>query len=172
MQLIKKGTKKVTLAIGDGGNDVSMIQMAHVGVGIHGKEGLQAARASDYSFASTSHSPQSLHCNLTHFFTRIQVPAALVVRARQTVVPPHCLCGVVLLPQVTLHCLHSSFVSCNIILLFIVGKTDLFCKALRSIRATQATPSSTRSHSSRTMSSSLASRSCSTRWIRTSRTKL
>ncbi|KNC69824.1 hypothetical protein SARC_17657, partial [Sphaeroforma arctica JP610] len=40
-----------TLAVGDGGNDVSMIQTAHVGVAIYGKEGLQAARASDYSIA-------------------------------------------------------------------------------------------------------------------------
>lgn len=39
-----------TLAIGDGGNDVKMIQEAHVGVGISGQEGLQAARASDFSF--------------------------------------------------------------------------------------------------------------------------
>jgi P-type E1-E2 ATPase len=38
----------MTLAIGDGGNDVSMIQKGHVGVGIRGKEGLQAARAADY----------------------------------------------------------------------------------------------------------------------------
>ena len=39
----------VTLAIGDGANDVSMIQAAHIGVGISGKEGLQAARAADYA---------------------------------------------------------------------------------------------------------------------------
>ncbi|CAN6454373.1 unnamed protein product [Victoria cruziana] len=38
-----------TLAIGDGGNDVRMIQQADVGVGISGREGLQAARAADYS---------------------------------------------------------------------------------------------------------------------------
>eukprot|EP00667_Euglena_gracilis_P000593 EG_transcript_593 len=40
-----------TLAIGDGGNDVAMLQEADVGVGISGKEGLQAARAADYSIA-------------------------------------------------------------------------------------------------------------------------
>lgn len=37
------------LAIGDGANDVSMIQAADIGVGISGKEGLQAVMASDYS---------------------------------------------------------------------------------------------------------------------------
>jgi phospholipid-translocating ATPase len=41
----------ITLAIGDGGNDIAMIQEAHVGVGISGKEGLQAARVADYSIA-------------------------------------------------------------------------------------------------------------------------
>ena len=41
----------VTLAIGDGANDVSMIQAAHVGVGISGEEGLQAARSSDFAIA-------------------------------------------------------------------------------------------------------------------------
>ncbi|KAF1328557.1 P-type atpase, partial [Globisporangium splendens] len=38
----------ITLAIGDGANDVSVIQTAHVGVGICGKEGVQAVNASDY----------------------------------------------------------------------------------------------------------------------------
>lgn len=41
----------ITLAIGDGANDIAMIQEAHVGIGITGKEGLQAARNSDYSIA-------------------------------------------------------------------------------------------------------------------------
>lgn len=44
-----------TLAIGDGGNDVSMIQEAHVGVGIYGKEGTQAARAADYAISEFRH---------------------------------------------------------------------------------------------------------------------
>lgn len=39
----------VTLAIGDGANDVSMIQAAHVGIGISGQEGLQAARSADFA---------------------------------------------------------------------------------------------------------------------------
>lgn len=41
----------ITLAIGDGANDIAMIQEAHLGIGITGKEGLQAARVSDYSIA-------------------------------------------------------------------------------------------------------------------------
>ena len=40
---------KTTLAIGDGGNDVGMIQVAHVGIGINGLEGTQAARSADFS---------------------------------------------------------------------------------------------------------------------------
>lgn len=46
----------MTLAIGDGANDVAMIQKAHVGIGISGVEGLQAACASDYSIAQVSKS--------------------------------------------------------------------------------------------------------------------
>ncbi|RDW88750.1 hypothetical protein BP6252_00782 [Coleophoma cylindrospora] len=46
-----KVKKSVTMAIGDGANDIAMIQEAHVGVGISGKEGLQAARTSDYAIA-------------------------------------------------------------------------------------------------------------------------
>lgn len=51
VKLVRDNLKTITLAIGDGANDVSMIQAAHVGVGISGEEGLQAARASDYSIA-------------------------------------------------------------------------------------------------------------------------
>ena len=41
VELIKDSEHSVTLAIGDGANDVSMIQMANVGVGIAGREGMQ-----------------------------------------------------------------------------------------------------------------------------------
>lgn len=51
VELVTKHTKAVSLAIGDGANDVAMIQKANVGVGISGVEGLQAACASDYSIA-------------------------------------------------------------------------------------------------------------------------
>ncbi|OVA11949.1 Cation-transporting P-type ATPase [Macleaya cordata] len=49
--LVKKGAGKITLSIGDGANDVSMIQAAHVGVGISGLEGMQAVMASDFAIA-------------------------------------------------------------------------------------------------------------------------
>eukprot|EP01062_Namystynia_karyoxenos_P061846 TRINITY_DN5451_c0_g2_i1.p1 TRINITY_DN5451_c0_g2~~TRINITY_DN5451_c0_g2_i1.p1 ORF type:complete len:1429 (+),score=548.54 TRINITY_DN5451_c0_g2_i1:155-4441(+) len=49
VKLVKEGLGKVTLSIGDGANDVAMITEAHVGIGISGLEGLQAARAADYS---------------------------------------------------------------------------------------------------------------------------
>ena len=53
--LVQEYTGKVVLAIGDGGNDVSMIQQSHVGVGIKGREGNQAARASDYALPQFQH---------------------------------------------------------------------------------------------------------------------
>lgn len=50
VKLVKKYQKQsILLAIGDGANDVSMIQAAHIGVGISGLEGLQAARSADVS---------------------------------------------------------------------------------------------------------------------------
>ncbi|KAJ2992991.1 hypothetical protein HDV02_002716 [Globomyces sp. JEL0801] len=52
VKLVKNNVAgSVTLAIGDGANDVSMIQAAHVGVGISGQEGLQAARSADFAIA-------------------------------------------------------------------------------------------------------------------------
>lgn len=51
VQLVKELTKEVTLAIGDGANDVAMIRTANIGVGISGSEGLQAAHAADYTIS-------------------------------------------------------------------------------------------------------------------------
>ena len=50
IQKMKRFDKKaVTLAIGDGGNDVSMIMEANIGIGIYGEEGMSAVQASDFS---------------------------------------------------------------------------------------------------------------------------
>jgi P-type E1-E2 ATPase len=49
--LAKRNGPWITVAIGDGANDVSMIQEAHIGVGIRGKEGTQAVRSADYAIS-------------------------------------------------------------------------------------------------------------------------
>lgn len=46
-RLVKEGTKKTTLAIGDGANDVGMIQEADIGIGISGVEGMQVSKISN-----------------------------------------------------------------------------------------------------------------------------
>ncbi|KAJ3147233.1 hypothetical protein HDU86_008069 [Geranomyces michiganensis] len=51
VRLVKRGKDVMCAAIGDGANDVSMIQEAHIGIGISGQEGLQAALAADYVIA-------------------------------------------------------------------------------------------------------------------------
>ncbi|KAF8977701.1 hypothetical protein BGZ46_007178 [Entomortierella lignicola] len=51
VKLVKRNLNAILLAIGDGANDVSMIQAAHVGVGISGLEGLQAARSADFAIS-------------------------------------------------------------------------------------------------------------------------
>ncbi|KAG0668053.1 aminophospholipid translocase [Maudiozyma exigua] len=51
VKMVKRKTSSLLLAIGDGANDVSMIQAAHVGVGISGMEGMQAARSADIAVA-------------------------------------------------------------------------------------------------------------------------
>uniref|UniRef100_A0A6B2KWZ0 Phospholipid-transporting ATPase n=1 Tax=Arcella intermedia TaxID=1963864 RepID=A0A6B2KWZ0_9EUKA len=55
VRLIKRGTGKITLSIGDGANDVSMLQEAHIGVGIWGEEGTQAAQNADYAIRLFKH---------------------------------------------------------------------------------------------------------------------
>ena len=51
VDLVTSNTTAVTLAIGDGANDIAIIQKAHIDIDISGVEGLQAACASDYSIA-------------------------------------------------------------------------------------------------------------------------
>ena len=54
-KLIRSHPKKRVCCIGDGGNDVSMIQAADIGVGIVGKEGRQASLAADFSIVQFCH---------------------------------------------------------------------------------------------------------------------
>ena len=69
--LVRENLNAISLAIGDGANDVSMIQAAHVGVGISGEEGLQAARASDYSIAQFRYLQRLLLIHGRHSYRRI-----------------------------------------------------------------------------------------------------
>uniref|UniRef100_A0A452GKR4 Phospholipid-transporting ATPase n=1 Tax=Gopherus agassizii TaxID=38772 RepID=A0A452GKR4_9SAUR len=55
VKLVRDKLKAMTLAIGDGANDVSMIQVADVGVGISGPEGMQAVMASDFAVPRFRH---------------------------------------------------------------------------------------------------------------------
>lgn len=49
VKMVKEYINKITLGIGDGANDVNMIQEADIGIGLYGKEGLRAVQASDYA---------------------------------------------------------------------------------------------------------------------------
>ncbi|XP_069104110.1 phospholipid-transporting ATPase IF-like isoform X3 [Argopecten irradians] len=72
VKLIKNSkTSPVTAAIGDGANDVSMIQEAHVGLGIMGKEGRQAVRNSDYAFAKFRFLKRAILVHGNYYYTRL-----------------------------------------------------------------------------------------------------
>lgn len=55
-KLLSHSLGKVVMAVGDGGNDVGMIQIAHIGVGVLGKEGNQAALAADFNITQFRYS--------------------------------------------------------------------------------------------------------------------
>ncbi|XP_051774519.1 phospholipid-transporting ATPase 11C isoform X2 [Ctenopharyngodon idella] len=61
----------ITLSIGDGANDVSMILEAHVGIGIKGKEGRQAVRNSDYAIPKLKHLKKLLLAHGHLYYVRI-----------------------------------------------------------------------------------------------------
>uniref|UniRef100_A0A8C6PDV1 Phospholipid-transporting ATPase n=1 Tax=Nothobranchius furzeri TaxID=105023 RepID=A0A8C6PDV1_NOTFU len=74
-QIVKmiKASKEhpITLAVGDGANDVSMILEAHVGIGIMGKEGRQAVRNSDYAIPKFKHLKKMLLVHGHYYYIRI-----------------------------------------------------------------------------------------------------
>jgi phospholipid-translocating ATPase len=74
VRLIKKSKEKpMTAAIGDGANDVSMIQEAHVGLGIFGKEGRNAARCADFAFSKFKYTRRLLLVHGYLYYTRASV---------------------------------------------------------------------------------------------------
>ncbi|XP_061655264.1 phospholipid-transporting ATPase IH isoform X1 [Phyllopteryx taeniolatus] len=72
VKLIKASKEHpITLAIGDGANDVSMILEAHVGIGLMGKEGRQAVRNSDYAIPKFKHLKKILLVHGHYYYIRI-----------------------------------------------------------------------------------------------------
>jgi len=64
---------RITLAIGDGANDVAMIQGAHVGVAVRGKEGRQAVQACDVAISQFRFLVPLLHCHGRRAYRRVAV---------------------------------------------------------------------------------------------------
>ena len=74
VKLIKSSkAKPMTAAIGDGANDVSMIQEAHVGIGIFGKEGRSAALSADFAFAKFKFLKRALLVHGYLYYTRAAI---------------------------------------------------------------------------------------------------
>ncbi|XP_053497541.1 phospholipid-transporting ATPase VB isoform X1 [Ictalurus furcatus] len=69
--LLRDSLKVMTLAIGDGANDVNMIQAADVGVGISGQEGMQAVMASDFAISRFKHLKKLLLVHGHSCYTRL-----------------------------------------------------------------------------------------------------
>ncbi|XP_060743448.1 phospholipid-transporting ATPase VB [Tachysurus vachellii] len=69
--LLRDRLKVMTLAIGDGANDVNMIQAADVGVGISGQEGMQAVMASDFAISRFKHLKKLLLVHGHSCYTRL-----------------------------------------------------------------------------------------------------
>ena len=80
VKYMKKFTNgKVTLAIGDGANDVNMIQSADVGFGLMGKEGNQAAAFADYAIPRFKDLRRMLFWHGRSYGVRIQVFVMMVI---------------------------------------------------------------------------------------------
>ncbi|KFO79234.1 putative phospholipid-transporting ATPase VB [Cuculus canorus] len=71
VKLVRRQLKAMTLSIGDGANDVSMIQAADVGIGISGQEGMQAVMASDFAISRFKHLKKLLLVHGHWCYTRL-----------------------------------------------------------------------------------------------------
>ncbi len=91
VSLVRENLSAISLAIGDGANDVSMIQAAHVGVGISGEEGLHL-RYSPYAIPFTHHCinnrPTSSKSQRL-LYSSIPFPSAPPPRPWSSLLPPH-----------------------------------------------------------------------------------
>ncbi|XP_040297928.1 phospholipid-transporting ATPase VB isoform X1 [Bufo bufo] len=71
VKLVRNKLNVMTLAIGDGANDVSMIQCADIGIGISGQEGMQAVMSSDYAISRFKHLKKLLLVHGHWCYTRL-----------------------------------------------------------------------------------------------------
>nr|XP_014712616.2 LOW QUALITY PROTEIN: phospholipid-transporting ATPase VD [Equus asinus] len=71
VKLVRNHLRVMTLAIGDGANDVSMIQVADIGIGISGQEGMQAVMASDFAVSQFKHLSKLLLVHGHWCYTRL-----------------------------------------------------------------------------------------------------
>ncbi|XP_007947635.1 phospholipid-transporting ATPase VD [Orycteropus afer afer] len=71
VKLVRHHLRVMTLAIGDGANDVSMIQVADIGIGISGQEGMQAVMASDFAISHFRHLSKLLLVHGHWCYTRL-----------------------------------------------------------------------------------------------------
>eukprot|EP00033_Pygsuia_biforma_P003184 GCRY01003493.1.p1 GENE.GCRY01003493.1~~GCRY01003493.1.p1 ORF type:complete len:873 (+),score=237.20 GCRY01003493.1:140-2758(+) len=71
VRAVKTHLDVIALAVGDGANDVAMLQEANVGIGVFGKEGVQAAAASDYAIQKFRHLRRLLCVHGRYSFKRL-----------------------------------------------------------------------------------------------------
>uniref|UniRef100_A0AAX7UJR7 Phospholipid-transporting ATPase n=1 Tax=Astatotilapia calliptera TaxID=8154 RepID=A0AAX7UJR7_ASTCA len=71
VKVIREKLKVMTLAVGDGANDVNMIQAADIGIGISGQEGMQAVMASDFAISHFKHLKKLLLVHGHWCYTRL-----------------------------------------------------------------------------------------------------
>ncbi|XP_029971750.1 probable phospholipid-transporting ATPase VB [Salarias fasciatus] len=71
VKLVREKLKVMTLAVGDGANDVNMIQAADIGIGISGQEGMQAVMASDFAISRFKHLKKLLLVHGHWCYTRL-----------------------------------------------------------------------------------------------------
>ncbi|XP_041654122.1 phospholipid-transporting ATPase VB [Cheilinus undulatus] len=71
VKVVREKLKVMTLAVGDGANDVNMIQAADIGIGISGQEGMQAVMASDFAISRFRHLKKLLLVHGHWCYTRL-----------------------------------------------------------------------------------------------------
>eukprot|EP00397_Hematodinium_sp_SG-2012_P004611 GEMP01004623.1.p1 GENE.GEMP01004623.1~~GEMP01004623.1.p1 ORF type:complete len:1233 (+),score=205.55 GEMP01004623.1:186-3884(+) len=93
VNLMKIRERKVTLAIGDGANDCTMIRSAHIGIGIRGEEGLQAFNTCDYGIAQFHFLRSLLFVHGRYAYRRISITVLYIFYKNIVIVIPQFVLG-------------------------------------------------------------------------------